>query len=178
MIVLVFDCETTNLLSDKTVDICRIVQLAWIVYDTKTKKVEENDFILNSHCKIDNSHIHGITTEISKNGYEFSDIVDIFLEDVRKCEMMVGHNLNYDLNSVEVELGRLNRFDDIDYLYSKTFYDTMKEACKKLKLEKFPRLVNLYKYFFGFDFENAHDAIEDVKATLKCYLELTKQRIN
>jgi len=174
MIVLVFDTETTNLLSDKTIDICRIVQLAWIMYDTKTKKVEENDFILNSHCKIDNSHIHGITTEISKNGYDFEDIIDIFLNDIKKCDVIVGHNLNYDLNALEVELSRINKWDDIDYLFSKTYFDTMKEACTKFKLNKFPKLINLYRYFFKCDFDNAHNALEDVRATLECYKQLTK----
>ena len=172
MIVLVFDTETTNLLSDKTIDICRIVQLAWIVYDTETKKVEENDFILNSHCKIENSHIHGITTEISQNGYDFADIIDIFLDDIKKCDVIVGHNLNYDLNALEVELSRINMWDEIDYLFSKTYFDTMKEACTTFKLNKFPKLINLYRYFFNCDFDNAHNALEDVRATLECYKQL------
>ena len=152
MKVVVFDCETTHLLSSRTVDICRIVQLAWVTYDTKLQIVEENNFILNSHCKITNSHIHGITTEISQNGYDFSDIIDIFLNDIKKCDVIVGHNLNYDLNALEVELSRINRWDDIDYLFSKKFHDTMREAYKKFKLKKFPKLVNLYKYFFGKEF--------------------------
>jgi len=174
MKVVVFDCETTHLLSSRTVKICRIVQLAWVTYDTNSKIVNENNFILNSHCKITNSHIHGITTEISKNGYDFSDIIDIFLDDIKNCDIIVGHNLNYDLNALEVELTKLDRWDDIDYLFCKKYYDTMREAYKKFKLKKFPKLINLYRYFFDREFDNAHNALADVKATLECYKQLTQ----
>ena len=172
MLLLVFDTETTHLLTEKTVNVCRIVQLSWILYDTDTNITEENDFILNSYSPITNSEIHGITTKMSQKGYDFSEIVDIFLDDLRKSDLIVGHNLQYDLNSVEIELGRLDRWDDIDYLFSKESFDTMKEAYKILKLKKFPKLVKLYKYFFGKDFDNAHNALFDVKATKECYLKL------
>lgn len=174
MIVLIFDTETTHLLSEKTKADCRIIQLAWIMYDTKTNSCEENNFILNSHSEITNSHIHGITTEISAKGYNFEEIIDIFLEDVKNSDIIVGHNLKYDLNALQVELERLDdRFDDINNLFNKPTYDTMREACTKFKLKKYPKLVNLYKMFFGKEFDNAHNALEDVKATLECYKQLT-----
>ena len=37
---------------------------------------------------------------------------------------------------------------------------------------KMPKLCELYKYYFGFDFENAHSAAGDVKALLECLVKM------
>ena len=39
---------------------------------------------------------------------------------------------------------------------------------------KYPKLEELYKYFFGCNFDGAHDAQEDIRATLRCYIQLCK----
>lgn len=174
MRILIFDTETTHLLSRKTSHICKIVQLSWIVYNTKTKTKEETDFILNTESTIENSFIHGITTKMSQKGYYFGEIIDIFIEDLYKCDIIVGHNLNYDLNALEVELHRLQRWEDIEYLYSKPYFDTMKKSIELLNYHKYPKLQDLYYNFFNQYFNNSHNALEDVRATLSCYLKLTK----
>jgi hypothetical protein len=69
MKVLCFDTETTNLIKKDLTDV-HILQLAWILYDTETNKQEQNDFVLKVPTKIYNSSIHGITNEISENGYD------------------------------------------------------------------------------------------------------------
>ena len=108
-----FDTETSELLSDETKDTCKIVQLSWIMYDTITHEQIDNDYILNIDKEITNSHIHKITTEMSQKGYYFSDIFEIFLDDIIDCDLIVGHNLNYDLNAVEVELYHIEEFEAI-----------------------------------------------------------------
>ena len=174
MKILVVDTETTELLNKKTKDTCRIVQLSWILYDTISEQKEENDFILNTHCEILNSHIHGITTKQSRNGYEFSEIINIFFEDIEKCDLLVGHNIKYDLNALEIELARENMDDKINILYKKKYYDTMYNSLKFSLNNKFLKLSELYFLFFHENFENAHNALEDVRATLKCYLKLVE----
>lgn len=179
MKILVFDTETSGLIGkDDNVYIC---QLAYCIYNTITRrKAKYTNFILNVPIEITNSNIHGITSEISRKGYKFEEIIDIFMEDVKSCKMLIGHNLEYDLQALEIELARLERYDDIDYLYNKNFYDTMKESIQLLKLRgkygkyKYPKLQELYKYFFGCNFEGAHDAQNDIKSTLKCYIQLCK----
>ena len=172
MKIIVLDTEATELLNKKTKDTCRIVQLAWILYDDITKEQEENDFILNTHCEILNSEIHGITTEQSRNGYEFSEIINIFFDDVQKCKLLVGHNIKYDLNALEVELSRENMYEYIDILYKTKYYDTMYNSLRFFGNNKFPKLSDLYFRLFHENFENAHNALEDVRATLRCYLKL------
>ena len=172
MKLLVLDTETNNLLSKDTLDSTYTVQLSWIVHDTETKTEDENDFIFSIPIDINNSHIHGITKEKSNNGYEISEIIDIFLEDVKNCDILIGHNLKYDLNMIELELYRLKKDSDIDLLYSKKYADTMFLGQSFLKMCRYPKLQHLYKSLFNKEFNNAHNALYDVKATLKCYLNL------
>jgi DNA polymerase-3 subunit alpha len=135
MKVLVFDTETTNLIKKDLNDIY-IIQLSWILFETNTYEQEENDYVLKVPVKIKNSLIHGITKNMSDNGYYISEIIDIFLEDVKKCDVLVGHNLQFDINMIEIELNRLGLYNEIDILYSKRYFDTMREGKKYLKEKK------------------------------------------
>jgi len=170
--LLAFDTETSELLSDKTKDTCKIVQLSWVLYDTITHDQEENDFILNIDQEVTNSHIHRITTEMSKKGYNFSDIYQMFFDDLRECDFILAHNIQYDLNMLEVELFRLEEYDLIDELFAKRYKDTMHMGAKNNK-GKYPTLIGLHEKLFIQPFDNAHSAIEDVRATLACYIEMT-----
>ena len=179
--ILIFDTETTGLISKNSENLPHIIQLSWIIYNTTNKQYAENDFILKIPIKIpqESTRIHGITNKISKSGYKFSEIINIFLEDVRKCDRLVGHNLNFDLNMLEIELSRIGQWDDIDLIFSKDVYDTMIESVNICKIKsdhgnKFPKLSEVYIHFFGQMFENAHNAMEDVHATFKVYQKLTE----
>ena len=170
--ILALDTESSELLSNKTKEFCKIVQLSWITYDTITFKQEENDFVLNIHQEITNSHIHRITTEMSEKGYEFSDIYQMFMDDMRECDFLLAHNIQYDLNMLEVELYKLEQFDAIDELYAKRYKDTMLMGAKQNK-GKYPTLIGLHEKLFIQPFEGAHNSLEDVRATLACYLQMT-----
>ena len=186
MKLLIFDTECSGLIpktsGNDLKNLPHIVQLSWIMYNTKTKSYVENDFILKIPILVpeDSTKIHGITNDISDNGYDFSEIVDMFLNDIKKCDMLVAHNIQYDLNMLEIELSRINRWGDIDLLFSKDIFDTMKQSVNVLKLPgkygkyKFPRLSEVYIHFFGEMFENAHNAMGDIRATLKVYEKLNK----
>ena len=173
--ILVFDTETTALLKTvNDIDKFYILQLSWIVYDEITNSiVSENDFILKSPVPITNSHIHQITDKISAKGYEFSEIIDIFLEDVKNCDKILGYNLNFDLQGLEIELDRLGRFDDIDLLFEKKHCDPMKQYASFFNT-KYLKLIDLYRKLFGEGFK-AHNALQDVRATLRVYLTLNKK---
>ena len=171
MRLVVVDTETTNLIKEDISDI-HILQLAWILYDTETNSCEENDFVLKVPVQIKNSSIHGITQQKSENGYAIAEIIEIFLEDLHKCDLLVGHNLQFDMHMIEIELFRLGLEDEIDMLYSKRYFDTMRKGKKYLKVKKFPKLQELYTKLFNKNFQNAHNALYDVKATLQCYLKI------
>ena len=188
MTILIFDTETTGLIpknlyiTETTINkFPYILQLSWIIYDSKTEETIEKDFIIK--CPIDipqeSINIHGITNEMSKNGMEFSNVFDIFLEDASKCEEIVGHNIQFDLNILEIESYRSNNDQKVEVLFNKNHYDTMLKSVDILKISgthagknKFPRLIEVYRHFFNKDFDNPHNALGDIRATLSIYKKL------
>jgi DNA polymerase III epsilon subunit-like protein len=188
MTILIFDTETTGLIpknlyiTETTINkFPYILQLSWIIYDSKTEETIEKDFIIK--CPIDipqeSINIHGITNEMSRNGIEFSNVFDIFLKDVSKCEEIVGHNIQFDLNILEIESYRSNSDKKVDVLFNKNHYDTMLKSVDILKISgthagkhKFPRLIEVYRHYFNKDFDNPHNALGDVRATLSIYKKL------
>jgi len=187
MKIVIFDTETTGLMPkslyltfDNVHKFPYILQLAWIVYDLETQKTTEKNFIIE--CPIDipreTINIHGITNEISKNGKDFPSVFNIFLGDVMKCDEIVGHNIHFDLSMLEIELYR-HKIDKVEILFHKKRYDTMYNSVDIVKIKgthangnKFPKLIELYRYYFGKDFDNQHNAIGDVKATFEVFKKL------
>jgi len=156
-----------------------IVQLSWIVYNTETKQKEENNFILDVPCDINNSHIHGITKEMTLGKWKFEEIIGILLDDIKEADKLIFHNGNYDLNMIEIELDRCGMFEEIETIFCKKYYDTMLNSVNVCKLYgknknryKYPKLSELYFHLFGKEFENQHSAIYDCRATLECYNKL------
>lgn len=39
---------------------------------------------------------------------------------------------------------------------------------------KWPKLQELHEKLFGYEFDDAHDALADIEATFKCYWKLRK----
>jgi len=185
--ILVFDTETTGLLpKNKNVNNFSIknfpyvVQMSWKIYDLELQKViKTKDFIVKVSDHISNSQIHGITDLISQEkGVDIGKVLCEFIEDFVNVDLLVAHNFAFDSKVVEAELYRLNRMKQIKWLYEKPFYCTMLETIEYCQLEglygfKWPKLVELYKLMFGSEFQNAHNSLEDVKATLRCYLKFT-----
>ena len=107
---------------------------------------------------------------MSRKGLRFSEIFYELLEDIENCDIIVGHNLKYDLNMIEVELDRIKEYDSIDTIYEKKWADTMHMGAKIRG--KWPTLIGLHEELFLSKFENAHNALEDVRATLACYIQM------
>ena len=112
MTTLVFDTETTGLpkskfLNNDTLDsFPHVVQLSYIIYNTKTNNIEKirdfiiklpDNFVMSEEC----INIHGITNEMSqKKGVSIYEAIDEFIEDVNNASMVVAHNLEFDLKLI------------------------------------------------------------------------------
>ncbi len=139
--ILVVDTETTGLpratLSEETIHLWPyIVQFSYLVYDVKKNKVikikdsiikiPENIIICDEVIKI-----HGITNEKSQtNGINIMNIILDFYEDVKKSDLIVGHNLAFDINIIKAEIIRL-----IKQITSLINQDTERKSRRLLKLE-------------------------------------------
>lgn len=200
MIILIFDTETSGLpKSGYNKDYINtnswpfILQLAYVVYDTNKDEIIKK---YNKLIKIDDSveitedsiKIHNITKELcQQNGELISKVLRDFNKVLMKCDLIVGHNVQFDKTLIMAEMIR----NQIPYNFNKAEYCTMKNSINLCKLQgkanwhgknnnyKYPKLSELVNYLFSETPENLHDALTDVFYTLKCYLkmELNKEII-
>ena len=159
----------------------RLVQLSWIV-DQDGEWKGYGDLIIRPdgfEIPQDVSKIHGITQELAlEKGVDCKKAVYAFLGVARMADLVIGHNVQFDLGVVGSELVR---HWGKNYLHGVKTGDTMKnnkvvEWCN-LPRGKWPKLMELYKMLFGEEFKGAHNSMMDVKATRECYWELTKRNI-
>ena len=91
--ILFFDTETTGLTPGK------IIQLSYILYaDGKVKG--KNFFFSVDYIPIESTLIHGFTAEKIRqlsNGLVFGDYADEIYEDFSSAEMIVAHNVAFDV---------------------------------------------------------------------------------
>jgi len=183
---LFFDTETTglprdfNAPSNNTSNWPRLVQLSWILTDVKGKIIrEENHIVYPDGFTIprSSSDVNGITMEIAQtNGEKIKDILERFINDLHYCKQLVGHNIDFDKKVVGAEMIRLG---DPDVMNNYPSVDTMMESIDFCHIEdlygrrnKFPKLSELYTILFNETFADAHDALNDVKATMRCFWRL------
>lgn len=177
MLILIADTETTNkppqikLLPETVEHWPYIVQLSFILMDTVTLKYKEYDFVIHCPVNIENDHIHGITTSMNKvRGFSFKDILPIFEECMNQCDLLIGHNIEFDMNMIRSECYRNN----IKFEFTKPFYCTMKSTTRLCQLPKYkwPTLKELHEHLFHEEARNLHNSMIDVIVCMRCYLKL------
>lgn len=168
-----------------------MVQLSWITTDKDCNIISQHDYIIQPKgfsIPPEATRIHGITTEIAKEkGTPIKEVIERFMEDVYAANTLVGHNIAFDRRVINTELIRLrlnNEYDDTNsYDFdSKESICTMKKSIQYCEIPshnyyhpyKQPKLQELHKKLFGYEFEDAHNSMSDVKATLKCFKEIKK----
>lgn len=190
MIYLFFDTETTGLpknykapSSDLENWSCRLVQLSWIVKNDKQEELSRGNFIVKPdgfEIPTEASDIHGITTEKAlAEGLELNKVLYCFLAACKLADVLVGHNVSYDVHVVGAEMIRCFQKD---YIEKQETIDTMFASIDFCKIPgkfgfKWPKLIELHQKLFGCDFDNAHDSSADIAATEKCFWELKKRGI-
>ena len=209
MRVLVFDTETTGLPKSKIINPDTlnlwpyVVQFSYVIYDTILNDiVETSDSIVKLEDGItipeDSTKIHGITNEISqKKGIDIDLILEDFFYHLRNVDLLVGHNVSFDINMIKVELLRiiyenhLNISDDeIKTIKNNLhFLTNYKNICCTLQSSidlcnikainkfgkeyiKFPKLLELHQKLFESTPNNLHNSFNDILVTLRCYVKL------
>jgi DNA polymerase-3 subunit epsilon len=168
--IVAWDCETTGLNPKEDF----IIQLACIKF-----RKSDNKFIDGKKWYIKPAHAysiskkaqetHGLTKEfIDANGVYFKDIVGEFFKMIEDADLLTYNGNSFDIKFLNEECKRWG----IDLpIIGKKFYDSFSMECRFT-----PRnLSSVYKKYTNKDLENAHDAFEDVKATMVVFLEQMKQ---
>jgi len=177
MRLLVFDTETTDkppsiTLLPETVEFWpSIVQWSFVLFDTDTYKYTEYDYVIHCNVPIENDHIHGITTSMNKQmGYSFSFIFPIFEECMKQADLVIGHNIDFDLNMIKAEYFR----NGLTFTCTKPTYCTMKNTTRLCALPKYkwPTLKELHFHLFQETPSNLHNSMIDVWACLRSYLKI------
>ncbi len=188
---LFFDTETTGIPVDYNAPSSRIdnwprlVQLSWLLVSESGKTYSTGDYIIKPNgfsIPYDSTQLHGISNTIAdEKGVDISIAINEFLEDVSKSVLLVGHNINFDKKIIGAELIRMGRTDSIAV---KDSFCTMINTVDFCQIPdkhgfgyKFPKLQELYHKLFGKSFSNAHNSLDDVKATKDCFFELLKRNI-
>jgi len=150
----------------------RIVQVSYIVTDEEYNIVEESDTIIKAdNFTITNSRFHGITESISQtNGVAFVEWAKLFYESLKRCDTIIAHNLDFDINVLRAELYRYSLTYIITLIDTKHFLCTMKTTknlvqatFKNSNIVKDPNLKELYFYATGEHLENHHNSFYDTQ---------------
>ncbi|MBN2482326.1 MAG: DNA polymerase III subunit alpha [Bacteroidales bacterium] len=185
---LIFDTETTGLPGIYNAPVTdvnnwpRLVQLAWMCYDHKGSFIEASSYIIKPEgftIPFAAEKIHGISTERAlKEGQELKAVLEYFTETLKKATLIVGHNIDFDLKIVGAEFVRTaipTRLFEVPAFCTKegsTDYCAIPGG--KGGKFKWPTLSELYSRLFGENFEEAHNAVADVAATARCFLEMVR----
>lgn len=190
---LILDIESTGLVQkglDYKTDFSlfpHIVQLAWYFNG------EYHDYIIKPEGWVipeEAAKIHGITTEIAlEKGVKMIDVLELFICDCYEAEKIIGFNIYFDTSIIKANLRRefglynqviyesdiaLNKSKRTDIMMKTIKFVGAKQEGKNTP--KFPSLEDLYMKLFNETFE-AHNALNDVKATKRCYEELVRLKI-
>ncbi len=181
---LFFDTETTGVPRNYKAPITdvnnwpRMVQIAWIVYDSNKKRIDQQEFIIKPEgytIPLEVSRIHGITTEMAINeGKDLAYVLNLFNDQIEESKNIIAHNISFDEKIVGAEFFRKNINSK---LFNKPRLCTMHASTDYCKIPgnygyKWPKLSELHVKLFGCDFEDAHNAAADIEATAKCFWKL------
>jgi DNA polymerase III epsilon subunit-like protein len=181
-----------------------IVQFSYIIYDVTDNDIcviEDNIIRVADDVEIsaESSAIHGITNEISRSGgVDLNQVLSGFFGALKNVDILVGHNISFDINVVVVELLRIiynqsNTVPADELLSYKTYlhmlnnyqniHCTMQNSIDMCGIKvmgkngreynKFPKLSELHQKLFGSVPNNLHNSLNDILITLRCYIMIT-----
>lgn len=183
---LFFDTETTGIPKNYKAPVSdlknwpRLVQIAWLVTDKSGNEIKSAEYIIRPDgfsIPADAAKIHGITDEIaSQSGVDLQPVLEEIMLDISKAAVLIAHNMQFDEKILGAEFLRMSQQN---YLDGKPKKCTMQSSTDYCKIRgpygnKWPKLDELYKKLFQQGFENAHNALADVRACSKCYFELRR----
>ena len=189
---LIFDTETTGIPRNKTAPLTdfdnwpRLVQLAWQLHGATGKLINRGNLIIRPEgfdIPFRAQQVHGISTARAlEEGQSLVEVLKIFTEDLNRSEIIIGHNIEFDISIIGAEL--LRKEMNTAPLLKRKKFDTSTETIEFCALPggpggrfKMPKLNELHQKLFGKDVNDAHDAAYDVEATARCYFQLIQKGV-
>jgi len=176
-LILIFDTETTGLKIDGKAP--RLVQLAWQLRKADGELVEAGNELVRPdgfNIPFKAAQIHGISTAKALHfGKPLIEVLGLFERSVERAFLIVGHNIEFDLDVVSGEHERMAFESVLKNVKTGDTKEETKDFCAlpggKGGAYKWPTLSELHHKLFGTDFSSAHNAAADVDATARCFFE-------
>lgn len=167
--VIVFDVEATGV--DTLKD--EIIQIAAVKIDIEGKEISRFvKFLKPTRPVGDSEMVHGFSDEfLKKNGEDSSLVLREFSEFIRGS-LLVAHNIGYDLNILESQLGRLGLPEPQIADYFDTL-DIVRRFYPNLENHKLETLCRSFRTSIKAD----HDALHDILATQEILLKIVRENI-
>lgn len=155
--IIVFDVESTG--TDVTED--EIIQIAAIKINSKGIVIGKFEkFIKNDKSVGTSQYVHGFSDAfLRENGEDKRTVLLEFCEFI-KNSIIVGHNVQFDINILTSELKRL-KMNSIDI---KGFYDTL-DIYRRFYPEATNHKLETLSKIFNTKNKPSHDAMDDILAT-------------
>lgn len=190
---LTYDTETSGFPSDKIP--ANDPKQAWIVQFAAKLMNEEGQLIMSVNV-LQKSYgreigkyalaVHNTPTEkCDMFGVSKQELYDILLTMFKLTDVAICHNVGFDGKMLAKFAASFEDHELYDNVKSTPTFCTMvstTQFCgltqKNNRTPKWPKLEELYAILFnGEEFENAHDAMADVNATVKCFLHPAVQEL-
>jgi DNA polymerase-3 subunit alpha len=195
MKILCFDVETTGLpkfkndgvsryydpCHTKFYDSSRVVSISWILSDDKDHNILSTDnFIVKPDKFIIpqfSINIHNITNNMAHTkGKNMRYVLDQFYEDICLADILVGHNVEFDINVIKSEMFRYNKINMCTTMDEKIKQCTLQIGQKFLNIGFRPKLEFLFEKLFNEKPKNCHNSLYDSLYSMNCYFEMKEKQ--
>lgn len=170
--------------SNEDYDSSRIVQIGFIKFDDfdyDYEVTEENitSIIVRPDGFVipdDIIKIHGITNEqANEEGIEIKKAMKKMKKVIEDVDYIIGYNVYFDVNILMNELYRsghkstVNKINNLRENKNILCVGELSRQYKNYKIGTMPKQVSIYKELFNEELINAHNAINDILATIKIF---------
>lgn len=162
--IVCYDVETTGLNPKEDF----IIQLAMVKFDRDTFEIlDEKNWLIKPAHKYTISPqafaVHGISKEkLDAEGVYMKDIIPELDEFIKDCDFLTYNGNSFDIKFLYKDLGMFGYDLKLD---DRMYYDAFAMECRFV-----PRnLSTVYRKYTGKELEGAHDAFNDVKATVEVF---------
>jgi DNA polymerase III epsilon subunit-like protein len=187
--LIVLDVETTGLPSKRACSYkdseafenARMIELGYVVLSADGQQLlKERGVLVRSVDRVENSEIHGITTlDLIERGISIEEALEMLEKDLVGVGTIVAHNIAFDTKILQSEMYRCKGNSKmIDDFVGKAKICTMLYGKEIMGVRKWPKLTELYSFLTGENLLQTHRALDDVRATVKCFRMMFAPVIN
>lgn len=171
---LVFDLESTGLIANSLQPLHKqpiALEFFGLVLDNEYKEHSSLHQLFNPGKPISPTitKITGIDDAKVADAPKFADACSDIEKLIASVDVVVAHNLSYDMSVVDFEFQRIGK--KVKWPSRRICTVEATEALKGYRLS----LGALYQELFNEEFKDAHRAENDVRALARCYIELVKR---